>query len=135
MNELMHEVMIDVFIDLEGENLEGKTPKEVLLKWVQWIDARYKVAMIPDVCYAIIDCEDGNVVSMINAEIPNAKQTANEMCAMMNNDENDIDQEVSLTEQGEKMVDVKDVADAFLNMDEDSFMDFLMNRMPEEKEE
>ena len=119
---LMHEVMIDCFLQLEEENLEGKDNREVLLAWVNWIDSRYKVAIVPGVCYAIIDCDDGEVVSMINADIPNAKQQANKMCATLNGQ--DLTPTTNTEERDEDMLNAQEVADAFLSMDESSFMDF-----------
>lgn len=131
--DLMHEMMIDVFIDLQDDDFDKKSTKEILLAWVQWIDARYKVAVIPDICYAIIDCENGDVVSMINADMPNAKQQANQMCASLNNVP-PLTEELS-NDKKDDMLHAKDVADAFLDMDDDSFMDFLLGHISQEKEE
>lgn len=131
--DLMHEMMIDVFIDLQDDDFDKKSTKEILLAWVQWIDARYKVAVIPDICYAIIDCEHGDVVSMINADMPNAKQQANQMCASLNNVP-PLTEELS-NDKKDDMLHAKDVADAFLDMDDDSFMDFLLGHISQEKEE
>lgn len=124
----MNEVMIDCFLHLEEENLEGKTNKEILYAWVSWVEARYKVAYIPEICYAIIDCEDGDLVSMINAEMPNAKQKANEMCATLNCKEEPLKEPI----KEEPKLDVKSIADAYLTMDDESFIDFLLNQEREE---
>ena len=132
--DLMHEKMIDVFIDLYGEDLQDTTIKEVLMTWVKWIDARYKVAVVPDVCYAIIDCEEGDLISMINADLPNSKYQAIKMCNELNEFENTSDN-VSSDESDDNILQAQEVADAFLNMDEESFMDFLLNHLPQEKEE
>lgn len=132
--ELMHEVMVDAFLHLEEENLKDKSVRDILMAWVKWVDARYKVAHIPDVCYAIIDCEDGDLVSMINVEIPDAKQKAYDMCAYLNKDA-----ELSVkddTPTPSDMVNIKEVSEAYLNMDESSFMDFLLGHsFDTEKEE
>lgn len=125
---IMHEMMIDVFLDLQEDDFDSKNAKEILLTWVQWIDARYKVAVIPNICYAIVDCESGDLVSMINIDIPDAKKQANDMCASLNH----VEQK---DETSNNDVDLQDVADAFLNMNEDEFMSFLLDNMSEEKEE
>lgn len=130
-NSLMHEVMIDAFLDIEGDFVEGKSAKELLLAWVTWVDNRYKVASIPGVCYVVLDCEDGEVVSVFNDTLPNAKDQARAICATLNGDHEQDQQSVSSTKG---MLDPDKVADAFLNMDEESFMDFLLG-IQQEKEE
>lgn len=129
-DQMMYEVMIDCFLSLEGESLQDKDTKGILLAWVDWIDSRYKVAEVPDICYAIIDCEDGDVVSMINADIPDAKEKAREMCLTLNKSDTTPSkyshEEPIVEKEDDDMVNVSDVADAFLNMDEEGFMDFLL---------
>lgn len=132
-NSFMHEMMIDVFLDLQGDDLEGKDVKDVLMSWVSWIDARYKVAVIPDICYAIVDCESGEVVSMINADFPNAKEQAKSMCASLNCVPVPEDQPEK--SDADDLLKAQDVANAFLDMDEDGFMDFLLSHISQEKEE
>lgn len=132
-NSLMHEMMIDVFLDLQDDDFKDKDIKDVLMSWVSWIDARYKVAVIPDICYAIVDCENGDVVSMINADFPNAKEQAKSMCASLNCVP--TPEEQNNTSDTEDWLKAQDVAKAFLDMNEDDFMDFLLNHISQEKEE
>lgn len=132
--DMMSEVMVDAFLHLEEENLENKTIREVLMAWVTWVESRYKVAYVPNICYAIIDCEDGNLISMFNAEEPTAKQQANDMCASLNGFKKDDDEDLPIKDN-DKKVDVTEVIDAFLNMDERSFMDFLLDHAAQERGE
>ena len=90
------------------------------------------MAIVPDICYAIIDCDDGDVVSMINADIPNAKQQANKMCATLNGE--DVASTTDTKEEDKDMLNAQEVADAFLSMDESSFMDFLLGISREHEE-
>ena len=130
-SNVIHEAMIDCFLSLEGEEIENKDARGILMAWVTWIDSRYKVAAVPDVCYAIIDCEDGELVSMVRADIPGAKEQANAMCASLN----ERDSGLKYDEPSEKdMLDPDQVAEAFASMDEESFMDFLLG-IQREKEE
>lgn len=134
--DMMSEVMVDAFLHLEEENLENKTIREALMAWVKWVESRYKVAYVPDICYAIIDCEDGNLISMFNAEEPTAKQQANDMCASLNGfKKDDNDDEDLPIKNNDKKVDVTEVIEAFLNMDERSFMDFLLDHAAQERGE
>lgn len=137
-DQIMHEVMIDCFLSLEGESLKDKDTKGILLAWVNWIESRYKVAEVPDICYAIIDCEDGDVVSIINADFPNAKEKAKEMCLTLNISDTTPSKyshkESIVEKEDDDMVNVSDVADAFLNMDEEGFMDFLLGLRREQEE-
>ena len=119
--EHVNETMINAFLHLEEENLEGKTVREILESWVDWVDARYKVAHVPAVCYAIVDCNTGDMVSMFNGDDPNTKEKAKEMCASLN--------EASPPENEDyfkdRNVDIEEISNAYLNMDEESFIDFL----------
>ena len=119
--EHVNETMINAFLHLEEENLEGKSVREVLETWVDWVDARYKVAHVPDVCYAIVDCNTGDMVSMFHGDDPNAKEKGKEMCATLN--------EASPPENEDyfrdRNVDIEEISNAYLNMDEESFIDFL----------
>ena len=120
--EHVNETMINAFLHLEGEDLEGKSVREILETWVDWVDARYKVARVPDVCYAIIDCNDGEMVSIFNEGVADAKEKAKEMCASLN--------EASPPENEnylrDNKVDIEEISNAYLNMDEESFIDFLL---------
>ena len=141
--ELMHETMVDCFLELEEDSLDGKSTKEIILEWINWIDSRYKVAIVPGACYAIIDCEDGNMVSMFNADLPNAKEQAKEMCASLNEKEpnsyagyplpTDIAPQENKYESSDVMINADKVVAAFLEMDDDEFIDFLMNYTDEAK--
>lgn len=119
--EHVNETMINAFLHLEGEDLEGKSVREILETWVDWVDARYKVARVPDVCYAIVDCNTGDMVSMFNGDDPNTKEKAKETCASLN--------EASPPENEnyfrDRNVDIEEISNAYLNMDEESFIDFL----------
>lgn len=130
-NSLMHEVMIEAFLDIEGDCLEDKSIKDILFKWVTWVDSRYKVAAIPGVCYAVLDCDDGEVVSVFTDSLPDAKEQAKKICETLNGNHEDNQQ---FTSNEKAMLDPDQVADAFLNMDEESFMDFLLG-IQKEKEE
>ncbi len=130
-DNLVHEVMIEAFLDVEGDFVKDKSAKELLLAWVTWVDDRYKVASIPGACYVVLDCEDGEVVSIFNNSLPDAKEQARNVCATLNGNEKH-DQESSSIEK--EMLDPDQVANAFLNMDEESFMDFLLG-IQKEKEE
>ena len=142
--ELMHETMVDCFLELEEDSLDGKSTKEIILEWINWIDSRYKVAIVPGACYAIIDCEDGNMVSMFNANLPNAKEQAKEMCASLNEKEpssyttyplptENLTPQENKYESSDVMINADKVVAAFLEMDDDEFIDFLMNYTDEEK--
>ena len=142
--ELLHETMVDNFLEIEGDSLDGKSIKEIILKWLSWLDSRYKVASVPGACYAIIDCEGGDVVSMFNADLPNAKEQAIDMCASLNEKEpNDptvyplpvvnVTPDVNKNESSDVMINADKVVAAFLEKDDDDFIDFLMNYIDEEK--
>ena len=123
-NSLMHEVMIEAFLDIEGDYVKDKSVKELLLAWVTWVDDRYKVASVPGVCYVVLDCDDGEVVSVFNNTLPDAKEQARNICETLNGN-HEQNQELS-SDTAKEMLDPDQVADAFLNMDEESFMDFLL---------
>ncbi len=142
--ELMFETMVDCFLDLKEDSLEDKSIKEIILKWINWMDSRYKVAVVPGACYAILDCEDGNTVSMVNADLPNAKEQAKKMCASLNEKEpkNHTGYHLPMenlvpiknnVDSSDVMINADKVVAAFLEMDDDDFIDFLMNYIDEEK--
>lgn len=126
----MNEMMVDCFIELE-DGLHDKSPKEILLAWIEWIDARYKIAIIPEVSYAIIDCETGDAVSLFNMNLPNSKEMAKNMCAEMNAE---YGGKISIDNDDKEDETLQNITDAYLQMDEESFIDFLVNYSGEKEE-
>lgn len=159
--KIMHERMIESFLDIKAEDLEGKNMKEILWSWVNWMEDRYKVTHIPGFCYGIIDCEHGGIVTMIPEEVPDAKEKALKKCEEFNlndgviiDDKNPITQEInhkvkealdektpiaqenldenpSVSEENSNMINANDVKEAYLTMDDESFIDFLMSHTEE----
>lgn len=134
--KVMHDRMIESFLDIEGEELEGKDIREIIWSWLNWMEARYKATHVHGFCYAIIDCDHGGIVTMIPEEIPDAKEKIKEQCENLNKN-NDIlnfkPQDSPIQQESNHMINVNEVTDAYLNMDDESFIDFLMNHAQEEK--
>lgn len=134
--KVMHDRMIESFLDIEGEELEGKDIREIISSWLNWMEARYKATHVHGFCYAIIDCDHGGIVTMIPEEIPDAKEKIKEQCENLNKN-NDIlnfkPQDSPIQQESNHMINVNEVTDAYLNMDDESFIDFLMNHAQEEK--
>lgn len=166
--KLMHERMIESFLDIKAEYLEGKNMKEILWSWVNWMEDRYKVTHIPGFCYGIIDCEHGGIVTMIPEEVPDAKEKALKKCEEFNlNDgviidekppfieeinhrvkdaldektpitheidhivNENLDEKPSVSEENSNMINADEVKEAYLTMDDEAFIDFLMNHTQE----
>lgn len=134
--QIIHDRMIESFLDIEGEELEGKGIREIIWSWLNWMEARYKATHVHGFCYAIIDCDHGGIVTMIPEEVPDAKERIKAQCENLNlkNDSLDLKREDSQTEQdADHMINLNEVTNAYLNMDDESFIDFLMNHAQEEK--
>ncbi|MBQ2961631.1 hypothetical protein [Methanobrevibacter sp.] len=134
--QIMHDRMIESFLDIEGEELEGKDIREIIWSWLNWMEARYKATHVHNFCYAIIDCDHGGIVTMIPEEVPDAKEKIKEQCENLNN-KNDSSEEKredsNKQEESNPMINLNEVTDAYLNMDDESFIDFLMNHAQKEK--
>lgn len=134
--QIMHDRMIESFLDIEGEELEGKDTREIIWSWLNWMEARYKATHVNGFCYAIIDCDNGGIVTMIPEEVTDAKERIRAQCENLNNKNDVLDiktKDSQIEEESNHMINLNEVTDAYLNMDDESFIDFLMNHAQEEK--
>lgn len=76
------------------------------------------------------------MMTMIPEEVPDAKEKIKEQCENLNN-KNDSSEEKredsNKQEESNPMINLNEVTDAYLNMDDESFIDFLMNHAQKEK--